>query len=389
MSLLRYLTAGESHGRGLVGIIDGIPAGLEIEASFINAQLARRQGGYGRGGRMKIEKDEVEIISGIRHGKTLGSPISFLIWNRDWKNWSEAMRAEPGGDEQLKSVQVPRPGHADYVGAVKYGHKDVRNVLERASARETAARTALASVARKFLEEFNIHIASRVISIASVVDAETAENIQVEKLNALTDASPVRCLDKESEKEMMAVIDAARKTGDTVGGVVEVRVSGLPIGLGSYAQWDRRLEGELSSALMSLNAIKGVEVGLGFEGARSLGSKAHDELFWNEDKTLVTRKTNRSGGIDGGISTGETLVVRAAMKPLSTLMEPLRSINLKTKEEVLAHIERSDVCAVPAAAIIGESLVALVLADAFLTKYGGDSLLEIRAHYQASKMIHA
>src|SRR5262245_25009669 len=242
MSPLRYLTAGESHGRGLVGIIEGIPAGLALDASFINAQLARRQTGHGRGGRMKIEKDEAEIVSGVRRGKTLGSPISLLVWNRDWKNWSEAMRVEPGGDESLKSVQVPRPGHADYVGAVKYGHTDVRNVLERASARETTMRVGLASIARKFLEAFNVHVASRVVSIGNVEDTESPDAIPVEKLNAATDASPVRCLGKKAEAAMMKAIDAVRKSGDTLGGVVEVRASSLPVGLGSYAHWDRRLE---------------------------------------------------------------------------------------------------------------------------------------------------
>lgn len=385
MSQLRFLTAGESHGRGLTGIIEGIPAGMEITAPYINAQLARRQAGYGRGGRMKIEHDEAEILSGVRHGRTLGSPISLLVWNRDWKNWSEAMRVEPGGDGKLKSVQVPRPGHADYVGAVKYGHADVRNVLERASARETTVRVALACVARKMLEDFNIHVASRVVSIGDVEDKESADDIPAGKLNAAVDASPVRCLGKKAAEQMMKAIDAVRDAGDTLGGVVEVRVSGLPVGLGSYAQWDRRLEGQLAQALMSLNAIKGVEVGLGFAAARSRGSQVHDELFWSKDKTRAVRRTNRSGGIDGGITTGETLVVRAAMKPISTLMNPLRSINLATKEEVEAHVERSDFCAVPAAGVIGESLVALVLAGAFLEKYGGDSMAEIRAHYEASR----
>jgi len=385
MSPLRFLTAGESHGRGLVGILEGIPAGLALEAAFINAQLERRQGGHGRGGRMKIEKDEAEIVSGVRRGKTLGSPISLLVWNRDWKNWSEAMRVEPGGDEKLKSVKVPRPGHADYVGGVKYGHSDLRNVLERASARETAMRVAVGSVARKFLLEFGVHVASRVVSIGAAEDDADAEKTPVERLNEAADASPVRCLGKKAEREMVAAIDAAKAAGDTVGGVFEVRTSGLPVGLGSYAQWDRRLEGELAKALLSLNAIKGVELGDGFAAAKRPGSQVHDELFWSKDKTHAVRKTNRSGGIDGGITTGETLVLRAAMKPISTLMKPLRSINIETKEEVAAHVERSDYCAVPAAAVIGESLVALVLADAFLAKFGGDSIQEVRAHYESSR----
>ena len=382
---LRFLTAGESHGRGLVGILEGVPAGLAIEAGFINAQLTRRQHGYGRGGRMKIEKDEAEIVSGVRHGKTLGSPISLLIWNRDWKNWSEAMRVEPGGDENLKSVRIPRPGHADYVGGVKYGHTDLRNVLERASARETAMRVALGAIARKLLLEFGVHVASRVVAIGSAQDDETAEKTPIESLNETVDASPVRCLGKKAEREMMAAVDAAREAGDTVGGVFEVLASGLPVGLGTYAQWDRRLEGELSQALLSLNAIKGVELGDGFSAARRRGSQVHDEIFWSKDKRYAVRKTNRSGGIDGGITTGEPLILRAAMKPISTLMQPLRSINVETKEEVTAHVERSDYCAVPAAAVIGESLVALVLAGAFLSKFGGDSVEELRAHYEASR----
>ena len=385
MTPIRFLTAGESHGRGLVGIIEGIPADLALEAAFINAQLERRQGGHGRGGRMKIEKDEAEIVSGVRHGKTLGSPISLLVWNRDWKNWSEAMRVEPGGDETLKAVKVPRPGHADYVGGVKYGHSDLRNVLERASARETAMRVAVGSVARKFLLEFGVHVASRVVSIGAVEDEADAEKTPVERLNEATDASPVRCLGKKAEAQMVAAIDAAKTAGDTVGGVFEVRTSGLPVGLGTYAQWDRRLEGELAKALLSLNAIKGVELGDGFAAAKRPGSQVHDELFWSQDKTHAVRKTNRSGGIDGGITTGDTLVLRAAMKPISTLMKPLRSIHIETKEEVAAHVERSDYCAVPAAAVIGESLVALVLADAFLAKFGGDSIPEVRAHYEPSR----
>lgn len=385
MSDLRFLTAGESHGRGLMGILEGMPAGMALEAAYINAHLARRQKGHGRGGRMKIEKDEAEIVSGVRHGRTLGSPIGLLVWNRDWANWSEAMRVEAGGDETLKSVKVPRPGHADYQGVVKYAHVDVRNVLERASARETAMRVAVGSVARKFLEDFDIHIGSRVVSIGRERDATDVSRIPVSEWNRKADASPVRCMSEEDGRRMTAAIDAAKNGGDTLGGIVEVAASGLPVGLGSYVHWDRRLEGELARALMSLHAIKGVEIGMGFEGAERRGSEAHDELFWSSDKTHAERRTNRSGGIDGGITTGQPLVLRAAMKPLSTLMKPLVSINLETGEEVRAHVERSDVCAVPAAAVAAESLVALVLAGAFLQKFGGDSMDEIRAHYEASR----
>jgi chorismate synthase len=368
-----------------MGILEGMPAGMALEAAYINAHLARRQKGHGRGGRMKIEKDEAEIVSGVRHGRTLGSPIGLLVWNRDWANWSEAMRVEAGGDETLKSVKVPRPGHADYQGVVKYAHVDVRNVLERASARETAMRVAVGSVARKFLEDFDIHIGSRVVSIGRERDATDVSRIPVSEWNRKADASPVRCMSEEDGRRMTAAIDAAKNGGDTLGGIVEVAASGLPVGLGSYVHWDRRLEGELARALMSLHAIKGVEIGMGFEGAERRGSEAHDELFWSSDKTHAERRTNRSGGIDGGITTGQPLVLRAAMKPLSTLMKPLVSINLETGEEVRAHVERSDVCAVPAAAVAAESLVALVLAGAFLQKFGGDSMDEIRAHYEASR----
>ncbi len=385
MNLLRLLTAGESHGPALTGILEGLPAGLALDAKSIGGHLARRQRGHGRGGRMKIEKDEVEILGGVRHGKTLGSPVAMLIANRDWKNWKEAMKVEGGGDENLKASHVPRPGHADYVGSVKYGHEDLRNVLERASARETAIRVALASAARFFLEAFDIHIASRVVSIGSVSDPTDPGKIDAAKLNAETDASPVRCLDEKASKEMTAEIDAAKSKGDTLGGVFEVVVSGLPVGLGSYAQWDRRLEGDLGRAFMSLNAIKGVEIGMGFSAAGKPGSQVHDGLYWDETKTHAVRKTNRSGGIDGGITTGENLVLRAAMKPIATLMSPIDSIDLKKKEAVDAHVERSDFCAVPAAAVIGESLAALEIADAFLRKYGGDSMEEVRSHFEVSR----
>ncbi|MFH1725898.1 MAG: chorismate synthase [Elusimicrobiota bacterium] len=382
---MRLLTAGESHGPALTGILEGMPACLPIEASYVDAQLARRQKGHGRGGRMKIERDTVEILGGVRHGRTLGSPVAMLVRNRDWKNWRRAMRVEPGGDESLKAVRVPRPGHADYQGAVKYGHSDIRNVLERASARETAARVALASVARRLLEEFDIRVASRVVSIGEESDKADAESVAVADLNARADASPVRCLGEEAAERMVKAIDAARKAGDTLGGVFEVRVSGLPVGLGSYAHWDRRLEGDLAKAFMSLNAIKGVEIGLGFEAARRRGSAVHDPLYWSEDRAHAVRRTNRSGGIDGGLTTGQTLVLRAAMKPIATLMEPIPSVDLENKKEAKAHVERSDVCAVPAAAVVAESLAALELADAFLLKNGGDSIAEIRAHYEASR----
>lgn len=385
MKTLKLLTAGESHGPALTGILEGMPAGLFLTAEHINQQLSRRQQGHGRGGRMKIEKDQVEILGGVRHGKTLGSPIAMQIQNRDWKNWQDAMRVGPGGDESLKTVQIPRPGHADYVGGVKYGHSDLRNVLERASARETAIRVALATAARKLLAEFGMNIASRVLSIGGVRDDSNIETLSCKQIMEKTDASDVRCIDENTAEKMIAEIDAAKKDGDTLGGEFEVLVDGLPVGLGSHTQWDRRLEGEVARMFMSLNAIKGVEIGMGFAAARARGSDVHDALYWDDTKTYATRKTNRSGGVDGGMSTGEMLVVRAAMKPISTLMKPIPSIDLKSKETVDAHVERSDFCAVPAAAVIGESLAALVLADAFLQKFGGDSIEEIKAHLEASR----
>jgi len=383
MRIFRFLTAGESHGPVLTGIVEGVPAGLPLEASFIDHELARRQLGYGRGGRMKIERDQIEILAGVRRGKTLGSPIALQVRNRDWKNWEKIMNAEPGGDESVRRVKVPRPGHADYAGGVKYGHSDLRNVLERASARETAMRVAAGSVARRLLEELGVSIGSRVVSIGTALDKKDVSGVPAREIGLRADDSPVRCLSAEIESRMIQEIDAVKGSGDTIGGVFEIVVDGLPIGLGSYAQWDRRLEGELAGALMSLNAVKGVEVGLGFEAARLHGSKVHDALYWNADKTKVIRKTNRSGGIDGGITTGEPLVLRAAMKPIATLMNPLDSVDLDTGEAVKAHVERSDYCAVPAASVIGESLAALVLAEAFLVKFGGDSLEELRARVDA------
>lgn len=384
MRLLRLLTAGESHGPELHGTLEGMPAGLTLRAADLDAELARRQKGYGRGNRQNIETDKADILAGVRRGETLGSPIHLRVVNRDWKNWTDVMNVEPGGDPGKRRVSVPRPGHADYAGHVKYGHADLRNVLERASARETAMRVALGAVAKRFLAELGVSIGSRVVSIGTAVDS--AEDLPAAgDLNAAVDASPVRVLSKDAEAAMIALIDEAKAKGDTWGGVFEVRVDGLPVGLGSYAHWDRRLEGDLAKAFLSLNAIKGVELGLGFDSARRPGSQVHDELFWNADQTAATRKTNRSGGIDGGMTTGETLVLRAAMKPISTLMTPLGSIDLETKRDVKAHVERSDYCAVPSAAIIGEALAALELADAFLVKYGGDSMTEVKAHYGASR----
>jgi chorismate synthase len=395
---MRFLTAGESHGKGLMGILEGMPSGLDLTAEFIHEQLKRRKLGYGRGARMKIEDEAVEIVTGVRHGKTLGSPIGLLIWNKDFSAWQEIMGAAPpksgkktvrGGSANQRKVDVPRPGHADLIGGVKYHHGDMRNVLERSSARETAMRVALGSVARRFLEELGIHIASRVTRIGAVEDGIELD-VAVKALNERVDTSQVRCVDRKAEKAMIAEIDRAKKDGNTLGGFIEILASGVPIGLGSYAQWDRRIEGGVAKAFLSLNAIKGVEVGLGFELGRRPGTEVHDEFFPSKTKgvrvnkkTLVKYRTNRSGGIDGGMTTGQTVVVRAAMKPLATLMKPLRSVDVRTGEAIQAHVERSDVCAVPAAAVIGESLLALVLAEFVLEKFGGDSLSEILPRVQA------
>lgn len=369
---LRFLTAGESHGPALVGIIEGLPAGLGLTAEYLHEHAARRKMGFGRGHRQKIETDAIRILAGVRRGYTLGSPIALLLENRDFANWKDVMQPEPAAGEPKRRVDIPRPGHADLGGALKYRHRDMRNVLERASARETAMRVALGSVARRFLEELGVAVGSRVTRIGSVADASPAG--EPSTLNRRADASPVRSLGRG--EAMVAAIEKARSEGDTLGGVIEVVAGGVPSGLGSYAQWDRRLEAPIAAAFMSLNAIKGVEIGLGFELGSRPGSAAHDELFPGSGGK-VRRKTNLSGGIDGGMSTGEVLVIRAAMKPLATLMKPLASVDLGTGKAASAHIERSDVCAVPSAAVIGESLLALVLAQAVLEKFGGDSMEEI------------
>jgi chorismate synthase len=373
---LRYLTAGESHGQALVGIIEGIPAGLALDAAYLHAQAKRRKLGYGRGNRQNIETDEIRIVAGVRFGKTLGSPIGLILDNRDWRSWSEIMAVEAPADDAVREkrvVNVPRPGHADRIGGIKYGHDDMRNVLERASARETAMRVALGSVARRFLESFGIEIQSRVISIGDAHD----DSPFAEVATGVIDDSPVRALDRDAAQRMIDAIEKAKVAGDTLGGVVEIVAWKIPVGLGSYVQWDRRLEGEVGKAFLSLNAIKGVEVGLGFELAERPGSSAHDAFYPSGDGTRTEYRTNRSGGIDGGMTTGQPIVVRAAMKPLATLMKPLESVDLRTGEATRAHIERSDVCAVPSAAVIGESLLALVLAAAVLEKFGGDTIEEI------------
>lgn len=381
MRILRLLTAGESHGPALTGILEGLPAGLGLSAPAFSAQLARRRLGYGRGNRMKIEDDALDFLGGVRRGKTTGAPLALQIRNKDYRNWEDVMSVKDSGAPPKRAVRVPRPGHADLVGALKYGLSDMRDVLERASARETAMRVALGTAARALLGELGVSVGSRVVCIGEAVDDSEAPRIAGAALSKKADASPVRCLGKGAEAAMMRAVSAAKEAGDSLGGVFEVVATGLPVGLGSYAQWDRRLEGELARALMSLNAVKGVEVGMGFASARRRGSEVHDALYWNPARTKVVRRTNRSGGIDGGITTGEPLVVRAAMKPIATLMSPLPSVDLASRKAAAAHIERSDACAVPAGAVIAESLVCLELADAVLVKFGGDSVAELKRHY--------
>ena len=364
--MLRYLTAGESHGRALVAVLEGLPAGLAINGDYINAQMARRMLGYGRGGRMQIEQDKAEIVSGVIRGESIGAPVALWIGNRDWR------QDEP-------DITRPRPGHTDLVGALKYGFDEVRRVLERSSARETAARVAVGAICRALLEAFGTQIFSHVTEIGG--ETIRARPERWAEIPALAEVSAVRCVDPEAEARMKAAIDAAGERGDTLGGVFEVVALGLPPGLGSYVHWDRKLDARLAAALTSINAIKGVEFGLGFEVARTPGSRSHDEIFYDSARGFY-RETNRSGGIEGGTTSGDPLVVRAAMKPLSTLRTPLRSVDIRTKETVEAVVVRSDICAVPAAGVIGEAMVAFVLADAFLEKFGGDAMAHIRRAYE-------
>jgi len=372
----RFTTAGESHGRGLVAILEGIPAGVPATADRINAELKRRMAGYGRGARMKIESDQIEWMSGVRAGETLGSPIAMLVWNRDWEHWQDVMAAEADapGAERRRQVTRPRPGHADLAGVLKYDRTDARDILERASARETVARVACGAVCKLLLEQFGMEIGSHVVELGGVT-ASIRPPLPV-PLNPAADLSAVRCLDREAEKEMIARIDAAKAAGDTLGGVVEVVALGIPVGLGSHVSWDRKLDGRIAQALMSIPAVKGVEIGLGFEAARRKGSEVHDEILVG-----FARATNRAGGTEGGITTGEPIVARAAMKPISTLMSPLRTIDLRTGGPAQAQSERSDVTAVPAMGVIAEAMIALMLAEAMLEKFGGDSLAEMKRNF--------
>ncbi len=378
MGQFRFLTAGESHGKGLVAIIEGMIAGLPIDEDYIAQDLKRRQAGYGRSTRMKIEQDKAEIISGVRHGLTIGSPISLLILNRVWEGWQEIMSVV-SVDKEIEPLTSPRPGHADLAGVLKYGIADIRPILERASARETAARVAVGAVARKFLEEFGITIHSHTISIGKhrIKQPKMIDWQRVER-------SPVRCADARAEKAMTAAIDEAKNEGDTVGGIFEVIADGVPVGLGSHVQWDLRLDGQISQAIMSIQAVKGVEIGAGFSAADTKGSKVQDIIETSPKGATMPwqRATNSAGGTEGGISNRQPIVVRAAVKPIATLGKPLQSVDLRTGKKTEAHYERSDVCVVPAAGVIGEAMLAIVLTSAMLTKFGGDHLKETLTNYK-------
>lgn len=398
--MIRFTTAGESHGKALVAILEGIPAGLPLLAAQVNHELRRRMSGYGRGARMQIEADTVEFLSGVRAGETIGSPIAMLIANRDWENWADVMAPEPdaeavpaagegqtaaqaGGRGRRRQVKRPRPGHADLVGVLKYDRSDARDILERASARETAARVACGAVCRRLLEEFGVEIGSHVVELGGI-RSEIPDPLPT-PLNQAAEASPVRCLDPAASEAMVKAIDAAKQAGDTLGGIAEVVARGLPLGLGSHVSWDRKLDGRIAQAVMSIPAVKGVEIGLGFEAARRPGSEVHDEILAGGRSQAggFARRTNRAGGLEGGITTGEPLVVRVAMKPISTLMRPLATVDLATGATAQAQSERSDVTAVPAMGVIAEAMLALVLAGAMVEKFGGDSLGEMRANYSA------
>ena len=373
---LRFTTAGESHGRALLAILEGLPAGLLVSADRIDAELGRRMAGYGRGARMQIEADRIEWLAGVRAGETLGAPIAMVVWNRDWEHWQDVMAPESTpGTERRRQVTRPRPGHADLTGLLKYDRRDARDILERASARETAARVACGAVCKLLLDHFGIEIGSHVAELGGVT-ARPCTPLPA-PLNAAADRSPVRCLDPEAEREMIARIDAAKAAGDTLGGVVEVVGRGVPAGLGSHVSWDRKLDGRIARAMLSIPAVKGVELGLGFEAARRPGSEVHDEILPG-----LARASNRAGGTEGGMTTGEALVVRVAMKPISTLMTPLATVELATGAPARAQAERSDVTAVSAMGVIAETMLALVLAEAMIEKFGGDSLREMRRNYE-------
>ena len=381
--MLRFETAGESHGECLVATLAGLPAGIPISLKAVNHELWRRQQGYGRGGRMKIEEDCAEIVAGVRHSRTIGSPVAILIRNRDWQNWTEALPVEDtdGATGQRKPVTRPRPGHADLAGAIKYDFHDARYILERASARETAARVAVGALAKALLGEFGIRVLSHVIAVGPVRLERAAAWKELVALSRQPEVL-LGCVDEETEVRMKAVVDEAYRTGDTVGGVFEVVARGVPAGLGSHVTWDSHLDGRLAQAIVSIQAVKGVEIGWAAEGAASFGSKVQDTIHYDRKERRFTRGANRAGGLEGGITNGQDVVVRGMLKPISTLRRPLESVDLATREPALAAYERSDVCAVPAAGVIGESMVAIVLAQAFLEKFGGDSLGETRRNFE-------
>lgn len=379
--MLRYITAGESHGPQLTAIMEGLPAGLEISIDAVNSDLARRQQGYGRGGRMKIETDRVEILSGVRWGETLGSPVTLAVMNRDWENWSEKMSVDPACRDASIAVTKARPGHADLTGSIKYNHRDVRNILERSSARETAVRVAVGGVARELLRQFSITVNGYVVELGGI--RSDRGSLTQEAMIVRSAASELFTFDARAEGAMKKHIDAMKSAGDSVGGVVEIAVCGAPPGLGSYVQWDRKLDARLAMALMSIQAIKGVEIGIGFAAAAAPGSQVHDEITYNGEEGAFHRATNRAGGIEGGMSNGEDIILRAAMKPIPTLYTPLSTVDINSKETVSAAVERSDVCAVPAASVVAEAVVAIEIASAFLEKFGNDSMLETRRNYES------
>ena len=384
---MRYLTAGESHGPQLTAIIEGLPAQLEVTSEQINKELKRRQGGHGRGRRMQIEKDTVAITVGVRHGKSLGSPVCLVVNNDDWKHWTGIMGIDPLGDdidpEDIKrQITRPRPGHADLVGGMKYGHRDLRNVLERSSPRETTVRVAVGAVAKQLLSELGISIVAHVTKIGGIeADLSLATTKTVEEIREIVEADPVYCLDSEASEKMVEAIDQAKKAGDTIGGVVEVIVEGMPAGVGSYVHYDRKLDAKLAMAMMSINAFKGVEVGIGFEMANLFGSQVHDQISWNEEEGY-TRDTNRLGGLEGGMSTGMPIVVRGVMKPIPTLYKPLQSVDIETKEPFKASIERSDSCAVPAASVVAEAVIAWEVAAAVLDTFNADKMDTLKAEIE-------
>ena len=378
--MLRYLNGGESHGKYLGAVLEGGPSGLPLTADMVDHDLARRQKGYGRGGRMRVEQDRVEFACGVRKGKTIGNPLGLLISNKDWENWKEVMAAESGPTSSEKVVTRPRPGHADLVGAIKYGHRDVRNVLEKASARETAIRVAVGGVARALLSHFDMKVLSYTVEIGGITARCGSDPVQAYER---AEGSDVRSPDADAGAKMVEQIRNAKHRGDTLGGVFEVVVTNPPIGLGTYAQWDRRLSARLAMAAMSIQAMKGVEIGMGFEAARRFGSEVHDEIFYDQAAKEFVRHTNNAGGLEGGITNGQPIVIRVAMKPISTLYSPKKSVDINTKEPFEATVERSDICTVPAAGVVGEAVIAFEMANAMLEKFGGDSLEEMKRNFDA------